>query len=144
MAALVVTGVTVALVVGSDATSVREVAERTAAAAEDLDVDAGIDLLCEPPTDEQRDVLDDMIAEGQDLAGTDDPELDVEVSEVTGDDEGSFHIEITSDDGDLDGREGAVTFLVGTDGDRSCIRGIRDTRVNGQGDVDLDEIDLDD
>lgn len=107
----------------SDARSVQDVADLAVEAAEDLDVDAGVDLLCETPSQEDRDELEELIERAQEEAGTDDPDVTYEVSDVEGDETGTFDVEVTSDEGDLEGRDLELTVEVGQDGDRSCIEG---------------------
>lgn len=125
-------GAVLALTGGSDATSVREVADQAVVAAEELDVDAGIDLLCTAPTDEQRRELDDLIAEGREETGSDEPDIDYDVSEVEGDATGSFRLVATSDDPALEGKELDTVVLVEERDGRSCIAGIRDGETVGQ------------
>ncbi|WP_157550942.1 hypothetical protein [Nocardioides jensenii] len=129
---LIGTAVVVMAVTGGDADSVQEVADAAAEAGEDLDVDAGIDLLCEPPTDEQRDRLDGVLVAGKDEAGTDDPEVHFEVSDVKGDETGSFTLTIWSDDGALKDGYGVADIEVDRDGDRSCIADVDLDTVEGQ------------
>lgn len=115
-------GVTaIVLASGGDPTTVQEVADEAVEAAKDLDVDAGIDLLCEAPPKEDREGLQKLIEAAQDKADTDDPEVDYEISDVDGDTEGSFEVRITSSEPDLDDEELAYKVTVKQDGDRSCI-----------------------
>ena len=67
LALLVVSGGVTALVLtsGGDPTSVQEVADAAIDAAEDLDVDEGVDLLCDAPSEDERDQLEDLIEEEQ-------------------------------------------------------------------------------
>ncbi|WP_193610790.1 hypothetical protein [Nocardioides lijunqiniae] len=119
---------------GGDATTVQDVADQAVDAAEDLDVDAGIDLLCTAPTDEQRAELDQLIAEGREEAGGDDPDVDYEVSDVEGDATGSFRVVATSDEDALEGKELDLVVIVEQDGDRSCIAGVEDGERVGEDD----------
>lgn len=105
----------------ADARSVQDVADAAVAAAEDLDLEKGIDLLCEAPTALQRDLIEQLIADGRDRAGTDDPDVDYAISDVDGDAEGTFKVTISSDDTGLEDTEATFTLAVGTDGDRSCV-----------------------
>ena len=107
----------------ADARSVQDVADLAVEAAEELDVEKGVDLLCEAPSDGEREELEDLIAEAQDEAGTDDPEVDYEVSDVEGDETGSFTVEVTSDEDGLEDRDLVLEVEVGQDGDRSCVEG---------------------
>lgn len=116
----------VLLVPGGAPTTVAEVADEAVDAAESLDVDAGIDLLCEPPSAEDRATLEDVIAEAQDRAGTQDPEVDYEISDVEGDAEGSFRVTVSSDEEGLDDEGFSAIVIVETDGDRSCVASIED------------------
>lgn len=118
--------IVLALVLGgskaaADARSVQDVADAAVDAAEDLDVEQGIDLLCEAPSSSERDDLEELIADGRAAAGTDDPDVDYDVVDVTGDDEGTFTVKISSDEEGLEGRGAVFTVVVKTDGDRSCI-----------------------
>ena len=99
--------------------SVRETAEQAVDAAEDLDVDAGARLLCTAPSDDDRADLEDAIDEARETAGTDDPAVDYEISDVEESDEGGsavvravadqeelgdafleVRLDVTADDGD--------------------------------------------
>lgn len=113
-----------ALTGGGDPQSVEEVADAAVEAAEDFDVDAGIDLFCEPLTADQRDRIDDFIAAGRDAAGVDDPEVHYSVGKVEGDEEGSFQVTGWSTEGDLDGSYVVAEGEVSRDGDRSCVSDI--------------------
>lgn len=125
---VVVIGLVVVLVLvlgggknAADARSVQDVADLAVDAAEDLDVTKGIDLLCDPPPEQERAALDQLIADGRDEAGTDDPDVDYTISDVEGDAEGSFTVTVSSDDPGLAGHEFTMTVSVETRGDRSCI-----------------------
>ena len=109
----------------SEARSVQDVADLAVEAAEDLDVQAGVDLLCEAPHGGDRDELEELIEQAQDEAGTEDPDVTYEVSDVEGDETGSFQVEISSDEEGLEDRDFEITVEVGQDGDRSCIEGAR-------------------
>lgn len=117
---------------GGDATSVQEVADRAVDAAEDLDVDAGIDLLCSAPTPEQREELEDLISEGRQETGSDNPDVDYVVSDVEGDTTGSFRVVATSSDPALLGKEFDAVVLVEEDDGRSCIAGLEDGETVGE------------
>lgn len=105
----------------ADASSVQDVADVALAAAEDLDVDAGIDLFCDAPSADDRAELDDLIDEARERADTDDPEVDYDVSDVEGDTSGSFAVRVTSDEEGLDDAELEFTVTVESRGGRSCI-----------------------
>lgn len=120
---LIGTGTTVALLSGGDATNVEEVADQAVEAAEDLDVDAGIDLLCDAPSAEERDELDAFIETAQDEAGTDDPDVDYAISDVEGEETGSFRVDVSSEDPAFEDQDFAIDVTVEQDGDRSCIAG---------------------
>ncbi|MFS3129153.1 hypothetical protein ACLM5J_12205 [Nocardioides sp. Bht2] len=134
LAALVVGGAVVVLVgvgaavwalTGGDAGSVSEVADDAVAAAEELDVDAAIDLMCDAPTAEERAVLVDGIAQARADAGTQDPQVDYRISDVEGEAAGSFVVHISTDEPGLQDEEtyGAVSVkvIVKDDDGRSCI-----------------------
>ncbi|NGZ99771.1 hypothetical protein G5V59_03875 [Nocardioides sp. W3-2-3] len=120
---LVAGGVTALVVSGGDPTSVQEVADAAVDAAQDLDVDQGIDLLCETPSKKDRHDLEALISEAQDEAGTKDPDVDYKVSNVKGDKEGSFDVTITSDEDAFKDETIAGTVTVATVDGRSCITG---------------------
>lgn len=129
VAVIVVVGAVTAAAItlsGGDPTSVEDVADEAVDAAEDLDVDAGIDLLCDAPTSEQRSDLGDLIDEARDRAGTDDPDVDYEISDVEGDTAGSFLVTVTSEEDGLDDERIEMRVLVEADGDRSCIAGVEE------------------
>ncbi len=117
----------------ADARSVQDVADLAVSAAQDLDVDAGVDLLCAAPGEERVQDLNDLIEKGQEKAGTADPDVDYAISDLEGDSIGSFTVTITSDEDGLEGRTGDLVVVVGRDGDRSCI-----TEFN-EGDGTVDE-----
>jgi hypothetical protein len=113
--------VLVLVTTGGDAETVEEVADDAVAAAEDLDVGAGIDLLCDAPSDGDRDDLEDLIDEARDRAGTHDPEVRYEISDVEGDASGSFVVTVTSDEDGLDDERLEMRVIVEERGDRACI-----------------------
>lgn len=115
------TGVTVWALNRGAPDSVSEVADAAVDAAKDLDVDAGVDLLCEPPSSAERARLDELIASGKKRAGTDDPDVHSEVANITGKKSGSFQMTIWSDDGDLDKSYLVAQLKVEQDGERSCV-----------------------
>jgi hypothetical protein len=129
---LVATGGAVVALTGGDADSVQDVADQAVAAAEDLDVDAGIDLLCAAPTGDQKDELEDAIDGGRDHAGTDDPDVSYDVSEVEGDASGSFRIDVTSDEDGLEDYEFAAIVVVESHDGRSCIAALEDIDTGEQ------------
>lgn len=124
LAVLVAVVVGVAIASGGESGSVDEVADAAKEAAEDLDVDEAVDLLCEPPTDDQLTRVEEGIEEGKELAGTDDPDLDVAIANEEGDEEGSFELHVTSEDGELAGEEGRLELTVESHDGRSCISDI--------------------
>lgn len=116
-------GVTALVVAGGDPTSVADVAEAAVEAAEDLDVDQGIDLLCEAPSDKERAELEELIDTVRDETGEDDPDATYEVSDVEGEAEGSFEVRVTSDEEEYDDAELAAVVRVEERDGRSCISG---------------------
>lgn len=133
--ALVVGGVTFALSSGADdPTTVQAVADAAVKAADELDVDAGIDLLCSAPGSDDREFLDDAIGAARDATGTDTPEVDYLVSNVSGGSEGSFDVRITSTEDALAGVVGSAHVKVERRGDRSCVAGWEDTSIDQEGD----------
>lgn len=112
---------TLVLASGGGPTSVQDVADEAVDAAEALDVDAGIDLLCEAPKSWERRELERLIETAQEQAGTDDPDVTYEVSDVQGDAEGSFEVRVTSDEEQLEDDELAAEVFVEQRGERSCI-----------------------
>lgn len=119
-------GVTALVVSGGDPTSVQDVADAAVDAAEDLDVDDGIALLCEAPSKKDRADLEALIAAAQDEADTKDPDVDYAISNVKGEEKGSFDVKITSDEDAFKDDEIAVTVLVDSQDGRSCISGYDD------------------
>jgi len=119
---------------GGDAESVQDVADQAVEAAEDLDVDAGIDLLCEAPTEEQRDELQDLIDGGRDEAGTDDPDVSYEISDVEGGASGTFRVRVTSDEDGLTDRDLEAVIVVEARDGRSCIAALENPG-NGEEEV---------
>lgn len=116
-------GVTALVVSGGDPESVQDVADAAVDAAQDLDVEDGVDLLCEAPSKKDRADLEALIEHAQDEADTDDPEVDYAISNVQGDKEGSFDVTITSDEDAFEGEEIAGTVRVESRDGRSCIAG---------------------
>jgi hypothetical protein len=106
------------------ADSVEDVADLAVDAADDLDVAAGIDLLCELPMDLYRMSLETLIDEGRDEAGTDDPDVDYEVSDVSDGPTGSFVVTISSDEEGLADRGTSLRVFVEQRDGRSCIVGV--------------------
>ncbi|MFB9314577.1 glycoside hydrolase family 18 protein [Nocardioides plantarum] len=129
VAVLAVVVVLVVTLTGSkaaeDARSVQDVADIAVDAAQDLDVDAGVDLLCEAPGASDRDQLESLIDEARDRAGTDDPDVDYEISDVEGDKSGSFRVHVTSDEQGLEDQELDFVVRVDVRGERSCIAGLQ-------------------
>ena len=117
---------TVVLASGGDPTTVEEVADAAVEAAEDLDIDAGVDLLCDTPSKSDREELEELIETARDETGTDDPDVDYDVSNFKGEEEGSFEVRITSSEPDFEDEEIALQVNVEKDGDRSCITGVDD------------------
>jgi hypothetical protein len=122
---LVVGGVVVALT-GGDAESVQDVADQSVEAAEDLDIDAGFDLFCTDPGSDAREELDRMVQKAQDRAGTDDPDVDYEITDVKGDEEGSYHVTASSDEQGISRDRGEATVIVESRDGRSCIADVED------------------
>ncbi|MDT0201580.1 hypothetical protein [Nocardioides sp. AE5] len=121
---LLIVGTLVWALSDSKPDSVQEVADRAQEAAEDLDIDKGIELLCEAPSEKDRADLDELLGQAREKAGTDDPEVTYEISKVTGEEEGSFHVEVTSDDGELEGHRMFFKVLVESKDGHSCIAGV--------------------
>ncbi len=102
--------------------SVRETAEQAVDAAEALDVDAGARLLCSAPSDDERADLEDAIDEARETSGTDDPEVDYEISDVEEtDDGGSAVVRATADEEELGDAFLEVRFDVTSDDGDFCI-----------------------
>lgn len=101
--------------------SVDEVAAAAVDAGENLDLDAGIDLLCEAPTTEQREGLESVIARGKSQAGTSIPDVNYSVTGVQGDKSGSFRMTIWSDEEGINTSHLVAQVDVEQDGDHSCI-----------------------
>lgn len=123
---------------GGTPTSVEEVSERAVEAAEDLDVGAGIDLLCDPPAEQSRRLLDTLIAGAQEETGSDHPEVAIDIVEVSGEASGEFIARITSPEEAFEGEEQQVTIAVGERDGRSCIEEFRFS-VPGEDPVVIDK-----
>lgn len=108
--------------------SVRGTADAAVSAAEDLDVDAGLALMCKRPSDEDVDYLNDRIAEAKEAVGGE-PDVSYEIRDVQ--DEGGsgrFTVVITTDEPELDGANAKVVALVDSRGGQSCISGFDEER----------------
>ncbi|MBS4753792.1 hypothetical protein KG112_13340 [Nocardioides sp. zg-ZUI104] len=114
-------GVTALVVASGDPQTVEEVADAAVEAAEDLDIDAGADLLCEVPSSKDRQDLADLIDEARAEAGTDDPDVTYDVANIRGGAEGSFEVRITSDEKELANRTLSARVIVKSRDGRSCI-----------------------
>lgn len=64
------------------APEVSQLAADAIAAAEDLDAEAGLDLLCQAPSSEGLETLNEAIADGRAEAGGEDPEMSFTIVEV--------------------------------------------------------------
>ncbi len=113
--------VTALVVAGGDPASVADVADAAVDAAEDLDVDDGIDLLCEAPSSKDREDLEELIDTAREETGEDSPDATYEISDVQGDAEGSFEVRVTSDEDELSDSELAAVVHVEERDGRSCI-----------------------
>lgn len=119
---LVGVGAAVWALTGGDAESVAEVADEAVAAAEKLDVDAGLDLLCKAPSSEDRDTLEEAIDAAREDTGSKNPDVSYRISEVEGDKHGSFLVTIQTDEPGLEGWPRRVVKVEVADRDgRSCI-----------------------
>lgn len=107
-----------------DAETVQDVADLAVDAAETLDVAAGIDLLCEAPMDLYRMSLESTIAEAQDRAGTETPDVTYTVRDVSDAATGSFVVDITSDEVGLADEDTTVRVFVEDRDGRSCVAGV--------------------
>jgi len=127
LAVLVALGIGLVLALGGgNAESVEVVADAAVDAAEDLDVDGGIDLLCDAPSTEEREEFEDLISDAQEQAGTDDPEVDYEISDLEGERTGRFTVTVSSDEEELADRGFSLVVLVEEEGGQSCIAGVED------------------
>lgn len=116
---------------GPTAETVREVADQAAEAVQRYDVRAGGELLCDPLTAEQRERLVALVQRGKERADTEDPRLDIVVSDVRGESEGSFTVRVTSPEPGLVGVLGAATVLVANEDGRACISGLEGEDYQG-------------
>ncbi|QCW49420.1 hypothetical protein FE634_01475 [Nocardioides dongxiaopingii] len=143
---VVLAGVAVLTLFLSDAKSAEEaenvddVAGLAVEAAEELDIGAGIDLLCEAPMDLYRQTLETMINDARERSGTVDPAVDYAVSDVSDGATGSFVVEASSSEDGLEGQDLEVRVFVEEQDGRSCISGIGDVddeeeqiRISGGG-----------
>jgi len=106
-----------------NAASVQGVADLSVVAAEGLNVAGAIELLCEPPMNLYRMSLETLLAEAQTDTGTDTPQVDAEVTDVSEGPEGSFLMTISSDEPELADRTNTLRFFVENRDGRSCIVG---------------------
>lgn len=124
VAVVVLTGGGIALALtlsGGSPGSVEDVADRAVDAAQELDVSAGVDLLCDPPANESRELLDALIADAQERTGEDDPDVTIDVSDVDDGAAGRFTATISSADAEFAGVIREVHVVVADRDGRSCI-----------------------
>lgn len=100
--------------------SVGGVAAAALDSGENFDVDAGIELFCETPTEEQREDIEAVIADAKRRDKTDSPAR-FTVTNVKGDKAGSFRFTISTFDEGLLYTHHVAQISVEQDGDRSCI-----------------------
>ncbi len=123
-----------------DAETVQDVADLAVDSAEGLDVESGIDLLCEAPMSLYRESLMTMIDDAQERSGTDTPAVDYAISDVADGAEGSFVVDVSSSEEGLRDSDATIRVFVETRDGRSCISGVGDeddarqeVRISGRG-----------
>ena len=109
---------------GEDTTSVQGVADAAVSAAEDLDVDKGVALLCSTPPSDDVDYLNHLISEARDAVGGD-PDVSYEVSDVhDSGGAGRFTVTISTSEAALRGSHAKLVMLVQSRNGQSCISGL--------------------
>lgn len=106
------------------ADSVRAVADASVEVADTLDVQGGLDLLCEEPIDLYRMAVESTIVRWQTLSGTQTPSVTARASEVAAGTSGSFLLRVSVDEKGLDDERRTFRVFVEKRGSRSCVVGI--------------------
>ncbi len=108
----------------TDAATVQDVADLAVEVTEGLDVQAGVDLLCDEPIELYRMAVESTIIRWQALSGTQVPELTADVSDVDRGPAGSFVIKISSDERGLEDVQQTFRVFVEDRDGRSCVVGV--------------------
>ncbi|MFB9315207.1 hypothetical protein [Nocardioides plantarum] len=118
----------VRLAVGADepteADSVRDVADMAQVIAEELDVDSGLDLLCDEPIELYKMAVESTIIRWQTMSGSPAPTVTARVSEVDDGPTGSFLLRVSPDDRALKDEQRTFRVFVESRDGRSCVAGI--------------------
>ncbi|WP_106849755.1 hypothetical protein [Blastococcus sp. Marseille-P5729] len=104
--------------------SAPEVSQVTAdaiAAAEDLDVEAGLDLLCQAPSSTDMGTLNEAIADGRAEAGGEDPEMSFTIVEVEQSEDGGSATVRVDGEGNIAGAFLVVELTMKQGSDGFCI-----------------------
>lgn len=112
--------------------TVAAVADLAVTATEDLDVAAGVEMLCDQPIDLYRMAVESTITRWQTESGVQVPEVDAVVSDVDEGATGSFVIDIDSDQEGLEDEQQTFRVFVESRAGRSCVTGVggpRSTRA---------------
>jgi hypothetical protein len=109
---------------GDDTSSVQGVADAAVSAAKDLDLDAGVALMCSPPSSADVDYVNHLISEARSAAGGN-PDVSYAISDVRDSGgAGRFTVTITTSEAALSGSHGKLVLLVQSHNGHSCISGI--------------------
>ncbi|WP_148612412.1 hypothetical protein [Nocardioides rubriscoriae] len=113
----------------AEATSVQDVADLALTVTEELDVQGGVDLLCDQPIELYRMAVESTIIRWQTLSGVQAPAVTADVSDVDKGSSGSFVIAISSDEDGLEDEDRTFRVFVENHGGRSCVVGVGGPRA---------------
>lgn len=108
----------------NEASSVRAVADLSESIAESLDVQGGLELLCDEPISLYRMAVESTIVRWQTLSGSPAPEITARVSEVDDGPTGSFLLRVSSEEPGLEDEQRTFRVFVEEHDGRSCVVGI--------------------
>jgi len=108
----------------TEADSVRDVADMAQGIAEGLDVDGGLDLLCDEPIELYKMAVESTIIRWQTISGSPAPTVTARVTEVDDGPTGSFLLRVTPDGRGLGDEQRTFRVFVESRDGRSCVVGI--------------------
>lgn len=108
----------------TEAASVQDVADLAVVVAEGLDVEQGVEVLCDRPIDLYRMAVEATIVRWQAQSGTQAPEVDAEVSDVDDGASGSFVLRISSEEDGLEDEQRTFRVFVESRDGRACVTGV--------------------
>lgn len=114
-------GASVPSELAAGAPHVAQLANQVLTAAANLDVDAGLALLCRAPNADDLDHLSKWISKAKKEAGTDRPQLSLGVSALSETDNGGAFTVSAKGQGQIADRQGEVKVTVAKDGTRYCV-----------------------